>query len=192
MWTTWLSTSISRDFNWPQHRSCRQSSSHALRLIHFVLRWRLNVDDGGRRIRRSSGWFGSGAATAASLVFLAAAALPGGFPRRTPGHPSPCQHQGGTRGRPCLQSGDRGRQAARTWASSRLPGTHGRHAPMLGWRGAGWERTAAQRQILPAERVGEPVLRGFNYPRYWEHPGKKTDAVTDLWLDGPLCALFQG
>ncbi|CAF93265.1 unnamed protein product, partial [Tetraodon nigroviridis] len=34
------------------------------------------------------------------------------------------------------------------------PAPHGRDAPMLCWRGAGCDRTAAQRQILSAERVG--------------------------------------
>lgn len=144
-----------RDFNWRQRGSWRSFPSHALGLIHSVLRWRVNVDDGGRRIRRSSGWFGFRAEKPASLVYLAAA-LPWGFPQRTRGQrgPSAGQHQGGTRGSPCLQSGNRRRYATGTEASSRRTGTHGRDAPMLGWRGARCDRTAAQRQILQAERVG--------------------------------------
>lgn len=143
-----------RDFHWRQRGSWRSFPSHVLGLIHSVLHWRVN-DDGGRWIRRSSGWFGFRAAKPASLVYLAAA-LPWGFPRRTRGQwgPSTGQHQGGTRGRPCLQSGTRWRYAAGTEASSRRPGTHGRDAPMLGWRGGRCDRTAAQRQILSAERVG--------------------------------------
>lgn len=148
-----------------------------------------NVDDGGRRIRRSSGWSGFRAAKPSSFVYLAAA-LPGGFPRWTRGQrgSSTGQHQGGTRGRPGLQSRVSGWNAGRAEASS----TRRRDAPMLGWLGVRCDRTAAQSQVLAAERVGEPVLRGSHYPRHWEHPRKKTHAVTDIRLDGPLCALFQG
>ncbi len=186
---------ISREFHWRQWDTgiVEVFPSVALHLIYSTLNWRVNVDDGGRRIRRSSGWFGFRAAKPASLMHLAAA-LPGGFPRWTRGQrgSSTGQHQGWTWGRPGLQSGARGRNAGRAEASSRRPGTHRRDAPMPGWRGARCDRTAAQSQILAAERMGEPVLRGSHYPRHWEHPRKETHAVTDIRLDGPLCALFQG
>lgn len=185
-------TSFSREFNWRLQGPWRYFPPLPLYLIQFVLHWRVH-DDGGRRIRRSSGRFGFRAAKPASLMYLAVA-LPRGFPRRTRGQrcSSTGQHQGGTGGRACMQSGTGGRYARRGEASSRRPGTHRRDAPMPDWRGARCYRTAAQSQIFAAERVGKPVLRGSHYPRHWERPRKKTHAVTDIRLDGALCALFQG
>lgn len=58
--------------------------SHALGLIHSILHWQVNVDDGWRRIRHSSSWFWFWAAKPASLVYLATA-LPWGFPWQTRG-----------------------------------------------------------------------------------------------------------
>ncbi len=53
--------------------------------------------------------------------------------------------------------------------------------------GAALRKTKAS---LPAERVGKPVLRGAHHPSHREHTREKTYPVSDLRLDGTICALF--
>ena len=65
-----------------------------------------------------------------------------------------------------------------------------------GPRGASARRSATtrgcQEELKPTQRMGKPVVCGSHHPGYPVGARKATDPFSDLRVDGPERALFQG